>query len=164
VTKLMRSAVCAPIRSLSASNTMRVISCNGMRPMAPIGSTAEIFPNFRWVEKGRILRANDDVSFVQPVERAPCGHAVDRHDERFPDLVALRSSHSPGHPDRTVSTLSPGARQPSFTSTPEQKGVWSGAQDDHADVGIGSKPAPKLAELRDHRAVEAIEPLGTISR
>jgi len=30
------------------------------------------------VEKGRILGADDDIGFIQPVERAPRGHAVDR--------------------------------------------------------------------------------------
>jgi hypothetical protein len=57
--------------------------------MAPIGSTAEIFPNFRWGSK-------KVASSEQPVERASRRHAVDCHDEGFPHLVALGSQRFAG--------------------------------------------------------------------
>jgi len=42
--------------------------------MAPIGSTAEIFSKLQvGIEKGRILGADDDVGFVEPVERTSRG-------------------------------------------------------------------------------------------
>ena len=113
-----------------------------------------------------MLRRDDDVRLAQQVEGATAGHAVDRGDDRLPQLLAARSDELARvvvgvrveeelllrH--RDLATVDPRA----------ERLVASGGEHDRPHVVVDLDRLPHVTELALHGLVERIVALRPVQR
>ncbi len=132
------------------------------------------------VEKRRVVCRDDELDFTEHVERPTACHPVDRSDDRFPEVVGLRTDVVAGIVEvpgvgccvadpRRIRTTDIGFGFPVahrlIAVDADAEGLFACASEhDTVDVVITPKASPNVLQLLLHLVVEGVVDLGPVQR